>query len=100
MTVVFVPKFTDDSRADYLGLDHSQQIQVNKSLIRIEQLGMQAGQALHGKLADCRKLKHKRLGLRVIFRQGAEAIEIIEIVVIGKREDEQAYAIAAERLGR
>ena len=41
---MFVPKFTDDSRADYLGLDHSQQIQVNKSLQRVEQVGMQAGQ--------------------------------------------------------
>jgi len=98
--VVFEPKFTDDSRADYLGLDHSQQIQVNKSLIRIEQVGMLAGQALHGKLSDCRRLKHKRLGLRVIFRQGASAIEIIEIVVIGKREDEQAYDVAVRRLGR
>jgi mRNA interferase RelE/StbE len=51
-------------------------------------------------LWDCRKLKHKKLGLRVIFRQSSEGIEIIEIVVIGKREDDEAYKTAIERLGR
>jgi mRNA interferase RelE/StbE len=45
-------------------------------------------------------LKHQRLGLRVIFRKSQAGIEIIEIVTVGKREDEEAYEIAAERLGR
>ncbi|MCL1903984.1 MAG: hypothetical protein FWF94_06170 [Oscillospiraceae bacterium] len=71
-----------------------------KSFKKIEEHGMRAGQELYGKLDDCRKLKHKKLGLRVIFRQSSDGIEIIEIVVIGKRDDDEVYNIAEERLGR
>jgi mRNA interferase RelE/StbE len=61
---------------------------------------MSAGQPLRGVLQDCRKLKHKKLGLRIVFRQSARGIEIIEIVIIGKREDGEVYVSAAKRLGR
>ena len=47
-----------------------------------------------------RKLKHRKLGLRVIFRNPEAGIEIIEIVAIGKLLDDEAYEIAVERLGR
>ncbi len=83
----YTPKFTELSQADYRKLDGSQKKQILKSLAKIEEGGMSVGQPLHGKLWDCRKLKHKRMGLRVIFRQSAQGIEIIEIVVVGKRED-------------
>ena len=96
----FTPLFTELSRVDYSGLDGSQKRQVLKSLTKIEKNGMNAGQPLHGKLWDCRKLKHRKLGLRVIFRQSEVGIEIIEIVVVGKREDDEVYEIAADRLGR
>jgi len=96
----YTPVFTEFSRLDYRSLDGSQKKQVLKSLIKIEEYGMNAGQALHGNLWDCRKLKHKKLGLRVIFRQSETGIEIIEIVTIGKREDDEVYDIAAKRLGR
>ncbi|MDR1687109.1 MAG: hypothetical protein LBS21_00670 [Clostridiales bacterium] len=55
---------------------------------------------LYGELWDCRKLKHKKLGLRVIFRQSPQSIEVIEIVAIGKREDDEVYVTAVVRLGR
>jgi len=96
----FTPLFTELSRVDYSELDGSQKKQVLKSLTKIEKNGMNAGQPLHGKLWDCRKLKHRKLGLRVIFRQSEVGIEIIEIVVVGKREDDEVYEIAADRLGR
>ena len=96
----YTPKFTEFSRLDYKKLDGSQKKQVLKSLVKIEDHGMNAGQQLHGVLWDCRKLKHKRLGLRVIFRQLAHDIEIIEIVVIGKREEASVYEVAAKRLDR
>ena len=85
---------------DYQALDGSQKKQILKSLNKIEQIGMLAGQELHGKLADCRKLKHKSLGLRVIFKQSDIGIEIVEIVIIGKREDNEVYEEAVKRLGR
>ena len=61
---------------------------------------MNTGQELHGKLWDCRKLKHKKLGLRVIFRQSDLGIEIIEIVAVGKRDNKEVYENAEKRLGR
>jgi len=96
----FTPLLTEYSRSDYARLDGSQKKQVLKSLTKIEIYGMNAGQPLHGQLWDCRKLKHRKLGLRVIFRHSEVGIEIIEIVAIGKREDDDVYEIAVERLGR
>ena len=96
----YTPVFTEFSQLDYNNLDGSQKKHVLKSLIKIEKNGMSTGQALHGKLWDCRRLKHKKLGLRVIFRQSDIGIEIIEIVAVGKREDKKVYDIAQRRLGR
>lgn len=78
-------KFTHDSKLDYDGLDNSQKLQIRKSLRKLEEIGLNAGQPLKGKLVDCRKIKHRKLGLRVIFRQSDLGVEIIEIVVIGKK---------------
>ena len=91
---------TEHSRSDYTKLEGSQKTQVLKSLAKIEKNGMNTGQRLHGKLWDCRKLKHRKLGLRVIFRQSEAGIEIVEVVAIGKRNDDDAYETAAARLGR
>jgi mRNA interferase RelE/StbE len=93
-------KYTDLSQKDFDKLDNSQKIQVRKSLVKIEEYGMKAGQELYGSLDDCRKLVHKKLGLRVVFRQSDEKIEIIEIVVVGKRNEKEVYDTARERLGR
>ncbi|MGX7410391.1 type II toxin-antitoxin system RelE family toxin [Enterococcus avium] len=92
--------FTDLSKRDFDKLDNSQRVQILKSLAKIEDQGMEAGQRLHGKLSDCRKLKHRRLGLRVIFKESDAGVEIIEIIVVGKREDSEAYKLAEKRLGR
>lgn len=93
-------RFTDLSKRDYDKLDNSQKQQILKSLERIERDGMLAGQALHGKLKDCRKMKHKRLGLRVIFKETEDFLEIIEVIVIGKRDDSVVYKEAEKRLNR
>jgi mRNA interferase RelE/StbE len=91
-------EWTDDSSRDYDNLDGSQKLFVNKALARIKSLGMEAGQPLHGALVGCNKLKHKKLGLRVIFRKSSKGIRIIQIVAIGKRADGEIYAIAKHRL--
>ena len=98
--MTFKINFTKDSLQDYEQLDNTQKIQIRKSRLKIEQSGMQTGQPLRGKLADCRKLKHKKLGLRVIFRQSDLGIEIIEIIFVGKRDDEEVYQLAEKRLRR
>ena len=61
-------KFTPASKKDYDKLDNSQKLQVRKSLKRIEEFGLDTWQPLMGNLANCKKMKHKKLGLRVIFK--------------------------------
>lgn len=91
-------EWTQYSKEDYEQLDGSQKIFVNKALDRIQLRGMDAGQALHGNLANCNKLKNKKMGLRIIFREAQGTIEVIQIVAIGKRDKEKIYKMAEERL--
>ena len=94
----YTVELTPDAQDDFDKLDNSQQLHVKKSLIKLEQQGIQAGQALYGNLAGYRKLKHQKLGLRVIFHETAKGLEIIEIIAIGKRSDKEIYTIAEKRI--
>jgi mRNA interferase RelE/StbE len=96
-TEVFELEWTEYSKADYDSLEGSQLVFVDKALDRIRLLGMQAGTPLTGVLAGCRRLKHRKLGLRVVFRQSEKGIQIVQIVAIGKREDSAVYKQANVR---
>ena len=91
-------EWTEYSRDDYDKLDGSQKVFVDKALNRIKLRGMDAGQPLHGALAQCNKLKNKKMGLRVIFREVQGKFEVIQVVVIGKRDKETVYKIAENRI--
>lgn len=90
--------YLEDVKKDLESLDGSQRILVNKSLKRIQERGMQAGEALKGSLSGCHKLKHKKAGLRVVFRESSAGIEIIEIIAIGMRSDSDVYNLAMKRI--
>ncbi|MEX2785399.1 type II toxin-antitoxin system RelE/ParE family toxin [Streptococcus sp. H49] len=89
---------SEAAKRDYRKLDNSQRLQVNKSFEKLQLKGGQVGEALRGKLAGYRKLKHRRLGLRIIFRETPKSIEIIEVIAIGKRSDNEIYSIAEKRI--
>lgn len=91
-------KWTEYSKDDYEKLDGSQKVFVDKALDRIKVDGMSSGQPLGGNLAGCNRLKNKRLGLRVIFREVHGKVEVIQIVIIGKRSNNDVYKTAAMRL--
>jgi mRNA interferase RelE/StbE len=91
-------EWTELSAADYNNLDGSEKVVVDKALKKIQVFGMQAGAALSGEMPGCRKLKHRKMGLRIIFRESPNGIEIIQIVSIGKREDLKAYHLAEKRI--
>ncbi|RNF39368.1 type II toxin-antitoxin system RelE family toxin [Planococcus salinus] len=91
-------EWTQYSKEDYDNLDGSQKIFVNKALDRIKLRGMKAGQPLHGNLAQCNKLKNRKMGLRIIFREVQGSIQVIQIVAIGKRDKEKIYKTAEDRL--
>ena len=91
-------KLTAEASKDYERLDNHQKLHVNKSFAKIERDGMLVGEALHGNLAGCRKLKHLELGLRIVFREVNSEVEIIEVIVIGKRSDSEVHKEAEKRL--
>ncbi len=92
--LVFYPK----AAKEFKKLDGDQRIFVLKGLKRIQKEGMLAGQPLHGNLHNCRKLKNKKTGLRIIFMQEDNRINLIEIVAIGYREDSKVYINAGKRI--
>ncbi len=91
-------RWTAYSKDDYRRLDASERIVVDKGLARIQERGMEAGQPLSGALAGCRKIKHRKLGLRIVFRELEGRIEVMEIVAIGKRADGAVYRHATTRI--
>lgn len=90
--------YLPEAQEEYKSLEGNALTFVNKGLTRIKAFGMQAGQPLHGKLINCRKLKNKKLGLRIVFRQDKNCIRIINIVAIGKRRRNKVYKEAEQRL--
>jgi mRNA interferase RelE/StbE len=83
---------------EYSKLSGSQTILVDKALARIKTQGMKCGEALRGKLKGCRKLKQQKAGLRVVFREKAGNLQVIQIVAVGKRADSEVYSDAERRL--
>ncbi|HEY5466662.1 MAG TPA: addiction module toxin RelE [Clostridia bacterium] len=87
---------------DYERLDHSRQLWVDAALLRLRDRGAEIGERLaKTRIADLhglKKLKNNKLGLRLIFRVCADNVEIIEILVIGKREDFAVYKEVEKRL--
>ncbi|MFS9454610.1 type II toxin-antitoxin system RelE family toxin [Streptococcus anginosus] len=94
----YTVELTPEAQDDFEKLDNSQQLHVKKSLRKLETQGMLAGEVLRGTLSGSRKLKHKKLGLRVIFHETAKGIEIIEVIANGKRSDNEIYEIAERRV--
>lgn len=90
--------WTEYSKKDYQDLDGSQKLLIDKSINRIKTFGMNAGQPLRGNLQGCNKLKHRKAGLRVIFKEEEGSIQIIQVVAIGKRSDNEVYDLAISRL--
>jgi mRNA interferase RelE/StbE len=91
-------EWTELSKKDYESLDGSEKVVVDKGLTRIRMFGMEAGEPLSGRLSSCRKIKHRKRGLRIVFRRSGTGVEIIEIVAIGKREDFDVYIKSGKRL--
>jgi mRNA interferase RelE/StbE len=91
-------EWTELSKKDYDSLDGSEKVVVDKGLTRIRLFGMAAGEPLSGNLSSCRKIKHRKRGLRIVFRRSKTGVEIIEIVAIGKRENFDVYISSKKRL--
>jgi len=59
--------------------------------------GKPLGNKQSSKLAGCMKIKLKSLGIRVVYRLIRED-EIMKIVIISIRDDDEVYRVAEQRL--
>lgn len=98
MGLKYTVELTPEAQDDFMQLDNSQRIHVKKSFVKLENQGLLVGEQLSGSLVGYRKLKHRKLGLRVIFHASPNGITIIEVVAIGKRSDDEVYKVAESRI--
>lgn len=97
--------FWKEAVKDYKKLDGATKKWVNLAIERLEEKGSSIGKKLgntqYAKLVGFSELKNQRLGIRLIYRTKSDnKIEIIEIVIIGKREDEKVFITADKRINK
>jgi mRNA interferase RelE/StbE len=91
--------FCPASLRDYKKLNPSAKHLVNIAYKKLEERADTIGQPLSGQLAGCRKLKFKKENLRIVYRiTENNTVEIVEIIAIGKRENNHVYTTAEKRI--
>lgn len=86
--------FWEEAEKDYKKLDGMLKQWVDAAEKRLQVRGSEIGKTLgntnYSKLAGFKELKNQKLGIRLIFKPTIDGhIEIIEIVAIGKRDEEK-----------
>ena len=101
----WILEFDIDAKKDFLNLDGSQKPQVAKAIKKVQQnplpdyeggygkpLGNKGGKDLHGLL----KIKLRAEGLRIVYKLVRTDTQML-IVVVGVRDEEEVYELAARR---
>ncbi|KAB7630656.1 type II toxin-antitoxin system RelE family toxin [Bacillus paranthracis] len=87
---------------EYKKLDGSVKQIVNKAFkhleVRADEVGKELENKQHTKLYGCKEVKIKGIGIRIVFRIVGEKAEIVQIITIGKREDDEVFQDAHKRL--
>lgn len=94
--------FWEEAKKDYKKLDGSLKkwvdIAVDRLTVRGSEIGKDLGNTNYAKLSGYKELKNQKLGIRLIYKSTDEGkVEMIEIVTIGKREDEKVFVKAEKR---
>ncbi|PFR34587.1 hypothetical protein COK29_33810, partial [Bacillus cereus] len=83
-------------------LDGSVKQIVNKAIkqleVRADEVGKELENKQHTKLYGCKEVKIKGIGIRIVFRIVGEKAEIVQIISIGKRDDNEVFQDAHKRL--
>lgn len=98
-------EFLAEAEKDMRKLDHSVQIQVLKGIRKVSRNPLPSEEGGYGKplgnkngidLTNLMKIKYRDLGIRVVYK--IERVEeIMKIIVVSARTDEQVYKEAAQR---
>ena len=98
-------KFLDEAKKDLKHLDHSTQIQVLKGIRKVAQNPVSVYEGGYGKplgnkrginLTNFMKIKFRDLGIIVVYKI-ERTNEVMRIIIISARTDEQVYREAARR---
>lgn len=102
MAKKFEVVFIEEAQKDYKKLDGSIKKLVNVALAKMEERADELGEDLTSKhglnLIGCRKIKFRKAGIRLVYRIVGDKAEIAEIIIVGKREDNEVYQAAYKRL--
>lgn len=95
-------EFWEEAVKDYRRLDGNLKQWVDVAQKRLEERGSEIGKPLHNNsysnLAGMKELKYDKLGIRLIFKVSQnDEIEIVEIIVIGARDEGKVFRTAETR---
>ena len=103
--MIWKVEFLEEAQKDMKKLDHSIQMQVLKGIQKVRQNPLPVQEGGYGKplgnkngsnLTNLLKIKFRDLGIRVVYK--IERIEdVMKIIVVSARTDEQVYKEAARR---
>ncbi|MDR0987359.1 MAG: type II toxin-antitoxin system RelE/ParE family toxin [Ruminococcus sp.] len=102
----WILSYSKNAADDLKTLDNSQRIQVLKSVSKALMnplpqneggYGNPLGNKRSNNLTGCLKLKLKKLGLRIVYRLKRDQ-NIMEVLAISARDDEEVYNIVSSRL--
>lgn len=98
--------YLPEAEKDYRSLDHKQQLLVNKAIQKVKTNPLSQDEGGYGKplghkngtnLTGFYKIKLRGIGIRIVYKLIRTETQMI-VVVIGMREDEEVYEIAARRI--
>lgn len=102
MVKKFEVVFIEEAKNDYKRIDGSIKKIVNIALSKMEERADELGEELTNRygvnLIGCRKIKFRKAGIRIVYRVVGDKAEIAEIIVIGKRQNDEVYHEAFKRL--
>ena len=99
-------EFTTEAENDIDSLDRSQRLQVDKAIYKVSKNPLPQIEGGYGKplgnkqsknLTGLLKIKLVKLGIRIVYRI-IRTDEIMKIIVVAARADDEVYEIAARRM--
>jgi mRNA interferase RelE/StbE len=98
-------EFTNEAQKDKARLDRTQRIQIDKAIYKVSKNPLPQSEGGYGKplgnkhsqnLTGLLKIKLKQLGIRVVYKLVRDG-EIMKIIVVAARADDEVYDIANRR---
>jgi len=92
--------FKEGVEKDLSKLSHTQEMLVLKQFVKLQnspELGQPLGNKAGYNLSGCRKMYVDKKKIRIVYRIIDDEI-VVEVIVVGKRDDMKVYAEASERL--